>query len=221
MGCAADGGVDFHLLLCDAVASDLRLGLVSQLLLQGLQPLAVTLTTHLHNLVVVLTHQLIEGRLDLLHLQLLGELTQLALVIHLTPDDIELRTAAATLGIDLVALTGCGQGTTLVEEVVLDLGLKGVVGTAHAQHLADRGALRVGVAALNHKALDDTMEQGTVIIALAHQFDEVITVNGGLVIKANHDVAEHCLYLYFHSKFEVLISLLATKLAKSRQFSAF
>ena len=42
------------------------------------------------------------------------------------------------------------------------------------------------------------MEQCTIIIALLHQFHEVVTVDGSLVIKANYDVAQQCLYLYLH-----------------------
>ena len=42
------------------------------------------------------------------------------------------------------------------------------------------------------------MEQCTIIIALLHQLHEIVTMDGSLVIEANYDVAQHCLYLYFH-----------------------
>ena len=36
------------------------------------------------------------------------------------------------------------------------------------------------------------------VIPLLHQFHEIITVDGSLVIQANHNVAQHSLNLYFH-----------------------
>ena len=46
------------------------------------------------------------------------------------------------------------------------------------------------------EVLNHPMEQRAIIIAPLHQFHEVVTVNGSLVIQANHNVAQHCLYLY-------------------------
>lgn len=51
---------------------------------------------------------------------------------------------------------------------------------------------------MNHKILNDTMEKSTVIIAFLCQFQEIITVDGSIVIQANNNVSKHCLNLYFH-----------------------
>lgn len=77
-----------------------------------------------------------------------------------------------------------------MEEVGLDLGLQRVVGTAHTELLACRRALRVGVAALNHEVANDAMEQRAIVIALRSQLQEVVAVNGCVVVEANGNVAQ-------------------------------
>ena len=83
----------------------------------------------------------IELCLNFLHPQLLGELTELVLIVHLSPDNIELRTAASTLRIHFIALTGSSQGTAPVEKAVLDFSFESIARISHAQHLPGRCAL--------------------------------------------------------------------------------
>ena len=56
------------------------------------------------------------------------------------------------------------------------------------------------------------MEQCTIIIPLLYQFHEIVTVDGCLVIQANHDVAQHGLYLYLH-----IFVILSAKVRKNRE----
>jgi hypothetical protein len=72
---------------------------------------------------------------------------------------------------------------------IYKFGGDGILGTSHAKVLACRCSLRVGVATLNHEVLDDTMKECPVIIAFAGKLEEVVTVFGGLVVKAHYDVA--------------------------------
>ena len=44
------------------------------------------------------------------------------------------------------------------------------------------------------------MEQCTIIITILRQLQEVVTMDGSLVVKANYDVAQHGLNLYFCHK---------------------
>ena len=63
------------------------------------------------------------------------------------------------------------------------------------------------------------MEQCAVVISLLHQFHEIVTVDGRLVIQANHDVAQHCLNLYFHIIcFICFLRIIGTCLADSLFF---
>ena len=85
-----------------------------------------------------------------------------------------------------------------MEKTVLDLGFQRIAWTADTQRLAGRRAFGIRITPLDHEILNHAVEQRTIIVAISHQFHEVVTVDGSLVIQANHDIAQHCLYLYFH-----------------------
>ena len=84
--------------------------------------------------------------------------------------------------------TGHGENTAVMLEIVFEavagkLALDAVAGAA--------GACALGVAALNHKAGDDTVEDDTVVKALVYKGDKVVDcVGGDFGVKlCLHDVA--------------------------------
>ena len=77
-----------------------------------------------------------------------------------------------------------------MEETGIDFGFDGIAGAAHSEAFAGGSALGVGVSALNHEVLDDTVEQETVVIALGGELEEIVAVEGCLVIQADYDVAQ-------------------------------
>ena len=77
-----------------------------------------------------------------------------------------------------------------MEETGIDFGFDGVAWAAHTEAFAGGSALGVGVSALNHEVLDDTVEQEAVVIALGGELEEIVTVEGRLVIQADYDVAQ-------------------------------
>ena len=85
-----------------------------------------------------------------------------------------------------------------MEEPILDFGFKRIIRTSYAKHLSSRSAFGVWVTSLNHKVLNHSMEQCAIIIPLLCQLQEVVAVDGCLVIQANYDVAQHSLNLNFH-----------------------
>ena len=50
----------------------------------------------------------------------------------------------------------------------------------------------VGVAGLNHKALNDTVKKNTVIKALVNEFHKIVPVDGGVIKKFNFNVTQRC-----------------------------
>jgi hypothetical protein len=66
---------------------------------------------------------------------------------------------------------------------------KGVVEIARAESFARFGMFTVDVAALNHKVLDDAMEEQRVIDVHLGEFQKVVTVDGRLVVKGDADIA--------------------------------
>ena len=124
----------------------------------------------------------IEYSLNLLHPQLHGELTKLTFIIHLAPDNIKLRATTTTLWIHFVTLSRSSQSTTFMENSFLDFCLKRIVRTSYTKHLSSRCSLRIWITTLNHKALNHSMEQCTIIIFFLCQLEEVITMDGSLVI---------------------------------------
>ena len=166
------------------------LGFIHQFILEFHQAFTVAVAAEVHNLIMMFFGKLVEDVLLHLHAHLLFHLLQFILLVGLTPNDIKLASAALAFWVYLVAKTGCAQGTTLVEELwINELGRDGIVRTTCAQHLAFRSALAVRIAALNHKILDDTMEESAIEISLLCQLQEVVTMLRCLVVEAHLDVA--------------------------------
>ena len=53
------------------------------------------------------------------------------------------------------------------------------------------------ITGLNHKVLDDAVEEQRVIYMHSHQFQEIVTVLGSLIKESNSDVALCCFQHYF------------------------
>ena len=192
MGRAADGGVcvlDFlrHL---GFAAGELGLGLLDELLLEGVETLLVAGGLHLLNLSHVLLRQTLElglllriesVRLDHRHLlrrQLLAR------------DDVELRCRRAALRVHLVARARSRQSAALVEVArIEDLGLLRIAQVAAAELCAGLRRLAVGVAGLNHEFVDDAVEERAVVRALLHQLQKVGLVTGCVAVELHRDVA--------------------------------
>jgi len=110
------------------------------------------------------------------------------------PHDVELATTGATLGIDIVALTGHSQRTTTmrmqqVAVAVEELCLNGIAHLAVAQRGPRLCVATVGVATLNHEILDDTMEEQRVVEMFVGQAQEVVAMQRGVVVERQEDVA--------------------------------
>ena len=70
-----------------------------------------------------------------------------------------------------------------------ELWLDGIVEVARTQQLAGLGVLAVQIAALNHEVLDDTMEKQGIVDVHADELQEIVAVQGCLVIEGQTDVA--------------------------------
>ena len=149
----------------------------------------VAVAAHVHDLVLVIRHEVVEGNGQLVLLHLLLHLLELCGLVGLAPHDVKLAAARLLVRVYLVAQTGCTQSATLVEECGADLCLNGVVGTASAELLALGSTLAVGVAALYHEIFYHAVKQRAVIVALLCELHDVVTVLGCLVVKAHNDVA--------------------------------
>ena len=145
----------------------------------------------------MLLHQGVENALLSLHLHLAGHLSHLPLGIGLSPDDVELAAAAAALRVDFVTQARRAQRSPLVEKRRVEFRGKRVAGIPAAKGFARGRALALRVAALDHKVLDNPVEKGSVIEALAGQFKEIVTVCRSLVIQTHGNVAKRRGYLYF------------------------
>ena len=166
------------------------LGFIHQFILEFQQAFTVAVAAEVHNFIMMLLGKLVEDVLFHLHAHLLFHLLQFILLVGLSPYNIELATAALSFWVYLISQTGCAQGTTLVEKLwINELGRDGIVRTTCAQHLAFRSAFAVWIAALNHKILDDTMEESAIEISLLCQLQEVGTMLRCLVVEAHLDVA--------------------------------
>ena len=164
--------------------------LVGKLVLEFHQPLTVTAAAQVHDFIVMLASQLVEDILLGLHRHLFLHLAQFVLSISLTPHDVELASAALALWVHLVVQAGSTQGATLMKQAwTVYLGRNGIVWSARSQHLSLGSILAVGVAALNHKVLDDTMKKSAVEVSFLSQFYEVVTMTRSLVVEAHDDVA--------------------------------
>ena len=106
-------------------------------------------------------------------------------------DDVKLRTAAATHRVALVAGAGCGNCSAPVVVRGDYLRWDCVARATCAETVAGFGGFGFGVAGLNHKALNDPVEQYSVVEALFHEFLEIVGVYGGVIKEFHLDVA-HC-----------------------------
>ena len=166
------------------------LGFIHQFVLEFHQAFTVAVAAEVHDFIMMLLGKLVEDVLFHLHAHLLFHLLQFILFVGLSPYNIELATAALSFWVYLISQTGCAQGTTLVEKLwINELGRDGIVRTTCAQHLAFRSAFAVWIAALNHKILDDTVEESAIEISLLCQLQEVVTMLRCLVVEAYLDVA--------------------------------
>ena len=192
-GRATNGGIELTL-FGSVLGFTLLLGqghsLFLQFVLQGHQACVVAVLAQLDDATAVLDHEVVENVLQLLLSHLALELGELAGTVDIASDDVELATAGTLLGIDLVALTGSSEGSLLMYQRLVELGRDGVVGASGTEMCSGRSSTRIGIATLNHKVLDDTVEESAVVIALTGQLEEIITMKGGLVIETNGDVTE-------------------------------
>ena len=139
---------------------------------------------------MVLLGKLVEDRLFLLHLKLFLHLSEFRRLVCLSPYDIELAATALAVGVHLVAKACCTQGATFVEIFgIYKFGRNGIVGTSRAEHLSLRCSFAIGVSALYHKVLNDTVEERAVEVAFFGKLQEVVTVFGRLVVEAYKNVA--------------------------------
>ena len=115
-----------------------------------------------------------------------GDHVELVLREDVAVHDVELGAGGGLRG---VVVAGCGHGAALVVERGHELGGYALGGAAHAEALAGLGGLGVGVARLDHEALDDAVEEHTVVVTLLHQLDEVVAVKRGFVVEGDGDVA--------------------------------
>ena len=107
-----------------------------------------------------------------------------------TGDNVELAGAAAVLGVDIVAFTGCCHRAAPMDNPWrAELWFQGVTQVAIAQFLSRLCRAAVGVTSLNHEVIDDAVEEQRVVEVLVHQLQEVVAVDGGLVVEGYADVA--------------------------------
>ena len=162
-----------------------------------MQSCAVAVAAQLEDFGAVVGCQGLEDALQTLHLQLFAHLAELPFVVGLPPNDVELRTAAAALGIHFISLTSSSQCAALVEERRKDFSLQRIVGAAHAKALTSWCIHRIGVAALTHEVADDAVEECTIVETFLRKFQEVVTMERSLIVEANGDVAKRCSDFYF------------------------
>ena len=70
-----------------------------------------------------------------------------------------------------------------------ELRLDGVAIIALAQRCARFGMTAVGIATLDHKVLDDTVEEQRIVELLVDEFQEVVAMTGCIVEECQHDLA--------------------------------
>ena len=118
------------------------------------------------------------------------DLRDLLILENLSPDDIELTGRRPPFRIHFVALPGHRHDTTTMEDLRQpELCLCGIVEIARTQQLSWFGMLAVGIATLNHKVLDNAMDEQRVIDAHLCDLQEVVACLWRLVIKGDADIA--------------------------------
>ena len=70
------------------------------------------------------------------------------------------------------------------------LSLHGVSEVAGAEVVARFGRLRVGVSGLDHEPVDYTVEKHTVVSPVVDQSEEIVAMEGSVVVKAYSDGAQ-------------------------------
>ena len=80
-----------------------------------------------------------------------------------------------------------------------ELRLSSIVEIARAQQLSWFCVFAVGITALNHKVLDDTMDEERVIYAHLRDFQEVVASLWRLVIKGDADIARRGFKQHFRA----------------------
>jgi len=101
---------------------------------------------------------------------------------RLSPYNIEMTPATATLGIHIVAFTGHRHHSPLMEQLRhAELGLQRVANVALAERDSWLSMTAVGITRLYHKVLDDTVEEQRVVEVVADETEEVVAMDGRLV----------------------------------------
>ena len=103
--------------------------------------------------------------------------------------NVKLTGTGKTGGIDIVALTGCGNRAIAMMDSGQTLGQKPVRQITITQQFAWLSMPAVGVACLYHEVRNDTVEKQRVIEMFSYEFQEVVAVAGCLVVELDADVA--------------------------------
>ena len=73
-----------------------------------------------------------------------------------------------------------------------------VVGPTASQAGVGTGCAGIGIAGLNHEIFNHTVEQGAVVVVVAHEAHEVVAVFGGVAVEQESDVAHGGFHAHFH-----------------------
>ena len=84
--------------------------------------------------------------------------------------------------VDLITLASGSECITAMEMLwIKDFSVEGVARSAGTESLTGLSSFGVGVAGLNHKLVDYTVEEHAVVVAFVDQLDEVIAMDGSVV----------------------------------------
>lgn len=133
--------------------------------------------------------------------QVVASALQSALVLLASVDDVELRTARLALRVHHIRLACCRQSATLVVYLrQTNLRRNGIVERVVAEHSSLRSILAIRVASLNHEVGYDTVEQQrVVVVVLAYELKEVVTMQRRLVIQRHPNIAHRRLNKHLRS----------------------
>ena len=133
--------------------------------------------------------------------QVVASALQSALVLLASVDDVELRTARLALRIHHIRLACSRQSATLVVNLrQTNLRRNGIVERVVAEHSSLRSILAIRVASLNHEVGYDTVEQQrVVVVVLAYELKEVVTMQRRLVIQRHPNIAHRRLNEHLRS----------------------
>ena len=85
----------------------------------------------------------------------------------------------------------------VIQGRVANLGRQRIVGRIVAGRCSGLRVARGGVARLDHETADDAMEKIAVVIAFPDQFEEIVTMEGRLVVQDDADIAHRRLQDHF------------------------